>query len=133
MGRDKPLTLVKKGSQRGCGRSATAEAAGSTPCTFTWRSTCVCGVAERQAGVRARGTPDDTGKEDVVALDPSEEVVISRRFRTFTGPYVAHCHNLAHEDHNMMFGWEILPCKGLAGTARVERLIGRGHGYRTQR
>jgi FtsP/CotA-like multicopper oxidase with cupredoxin domain len=53
--------------------------------------------------------PDDTGKEDVIALDPSEEVVISRRFRTFTGPYVAHCHNLAHEDHNMMFGWEILP------------------------
>jgi FtsP/CotA-like multicopper oxidase with cupredoxin domain len=53
--------------------------------------------------------PDDTGKEDVVALDPSEEVVISRRFRTFCGPYVAHCHNLAHEDHNMMFGWEILP------------------------
>jgi FtsP/CotA-like multicopper oxidase with cupredoxin domain len=55
--------------------------------------------------------PDDTGKEDVIALDPSEEVYISRRFRTFTGPYVAHCHNLAHEDHNMMFGWEILPPK----------------------
>jgi FtsP/CotA-like multicopper oxidase with cupredoxin domain len=53
--------------------------------------------------------PDDTGKEDVVALDPSEDVVISRRFRTFVGPYVAHCHNLAHEDHNMMFGWEIVP------------------------
>jgi FtsP/CotA-like multicopper oxidase with cupredoxin domain len=52
---------------------------------------------------------DDTTKEDVIALDPSEEVVISRRFRTFVGPYVAHCHNLAHEDHNMMFGWEILP------------------------
>jgi FtsP/CotA-like multicopper oxidase with cupredoxin domain len=50
---------------------------------------------------------DDSGKEDVIALDPSEEVVISRRFRTFCGPYVAHCHNLAHEDHNMMFGWEI--------------------------
>jgi FtsP/CotA-like multicopper oxidase with cupredoxin domain len=55
--------------------------------------------------------PDDTGKEDVVALDPSEEVYISRRFRTFTGPYVAHCHNLAHEDHNMMYAWEILPEK----------------------
>jgi FtsP/CotA-like multicopper oxidase with cupredoxin domain len=52
---------------------------------------------------------DDTAKEDVIALDPSEETFISRRFRTFTGPYVAHCHNLAHEDHNMMFGWEILP------------------------
>jgi FtsP/CotA-like multicopper oxidase with cupredoxin domain len=53
--------------------------------------------------------PDDSAKEDVIALDPSEDTYISRRFRTFTGPYVAHCHNLAHEDHNMMFGWEILP------------------------
>src|SRR3954452_7172190 len=53
--------------------------------------------------------PDDSGKEDVVALDPSEDVVISRRFRSFVGPYVAHCHNLAHEDHSMMFGWDILP------------------------
>jgi FtsP/CotA-like multicopper oxidase with cupredoxin domain len=53
--------------------------------------------------------PDDTGKEDVVALDPSESTFVFRRFRTFAGNYVAHCHNLAHEDHNMMFGWSILP------------------------
>jgi FtsP/CotA-like multicopper oxidase with cupredoxin domain len=53
--------------------------------------------------------PDDTGKEDVVALDPSEDVVIFRRFRTFVGEYVAHCHNLTHEDHSMMFGWRIVP------------------------
>ncbi len=52
---------------------------------------------------------DDTGKEDVVALEPSEQTVIFRRFRTFLGNYVAHCHNLAHEDHNMMFGWTIVP------------------------
>ena len=57
----------------------------------------------------SRHYADDSSKEDVIALDPSEETVISRRFRTFTGPYVAHCHNLAHEDHNMMFGWEIVP------------------------
>ncbi len=50
---------------------------------------------------------DDIGKEDVVNLDPSEEVVLYRNFRTFTGRYVAHCHNLAHEDHAMMYGWEI--------------------------
>jgi FtsP/CotA-like multicopper oxidase with cupredoxin domain len=53
--------------------------------------------------------PDDTGKEDVVGLDPSEKVTFFRRFRTFNGNYVAHCHNLAHEDHNMMFGWSIVP------------------------
>ena len=57
--------------------------------------------------------PDDISKEDVVALDPSEEVVIYRNFRTFNGKgagarYVTHCHNLAHEDHAMMFGWKIV-------------------------
>jgi FtsP/CotA-like multicopper oxidase with cupredoxin domain len=50
---------------------------------------------------------DDTGKDDVVLMDPSENVIFYRNFRTFRGKYVAHCHNLAHEDHAMMFGWEI--------------------------
>jgi FtsP/CotA-like multicopper oxidase with cupredoxin domain len=53
--------------------------------------------------------PEDTGKEDVIALDPGETVKLYRKFRTFAGKYVAHCHNLAHEDHNMMFGWVIEP------------------------
>jgi FtsP/CotA-like multicopper oxidase with cupredoxin domain len=55
------------------------------------------------------GHPDDVSKEDLVALDPGEAVIIYRGFRDFVGPYVAHCHNLAHEDHAMMFGWEITP------------------------
>ncbi len=50
---------------------------------------------------------NDPGKEDVANLDEGESVTVFRRFRTFTGQYVAHCHNLAHEDHNMMFGWKI--------------------------
>jgi FtsP/CotA-like multicopper oxidase with cupredoxin domain len=55
------------------------------------------------------GHPDDKSREDLVALDPGESVIIYRGFRDFIGPYVAHCHNLAHEDHAMMFGWEITP------------------------
>ena len=55
------------------------------------------------------GHPDDTSREDVIALDPGESVIIGRYFRDFVGPYVGHCHNLAHEDHAMMFGWEIVP------------------------
>jgi FtsP/CotA-like multicopper oxidase with cupredoxin domain len=51
--------------------------------------------------------PDDRSREDLVALDHGESVIIYRGFRDFLGPYVAHCHNLAHEDHAMMFGWEI--------------------------
>ncbi len=53
--------------------------------------------------------PDDASREDLVNLDPSESVIVYRGFRDFVGPYVAHCHNLAHEDHAMMFGWEIVP------------------------
>jgi FtsP/CotA-like multicopper oxidase with cupredoxin domain len=60
-----------------------------------------------RAGTTAH--PDDVSREDLVALDPGESVVIYRGFRDFVGPYVAHCHNLAHEDHAMMFGWEITP------------------------
>ncbi len=53
--------------------------------------------------------PDDASREDLAALDPGESVIVYRGFRDFTGPYVGHCHNLAHEDHAMMFGWEITP------------------------
>jgi FtsP/CotA-like multicopper oxidase with cupredoxin domain len=55
------------------------------------------------------GHPEDVSREDLVALDPGESVILYRGFRDFVGPYVAHCHNLAHEDHAMMFGWEITP------------------------
>ncbi|MFC9350531.1 multicopper oxidase family protein [Arthrobacter sp. NPDC057013] len=55
------------------------------------------------------GHPDDASREDTVALDPGESVIIYRGFRDFTGPYVGHCHNLTHEDHAMMFAWEITP------------------------
>jgi FtsP/CotA-like multicopper oxidase with cupredoxin domain len=53
------------------------------------------------------GHPDDASREDLANLDPGESVILYRGFRDFTGPYVAHCHNLAHEDHAMMFGWSI--------------------------
>jgi FtsP/CotA-like multicopper oxidase with cupredoxin domain len=50
----------------------------------------------------------DLGKTDTTALHENEEVHIYQRFRTFTGRYVTHCHNLAHEDHAMMFGWNVV-------------------------
>jgi FtsP/CotA-like multicopper oxidase with cupredoxin domain len=52
---------------------------------------------------------DDMMKEDVLALGEFSRIWIYRKFRTFHGKYVAHCHNLAHEDHAMIFGWEIIP------------------------
>ena len=64
---------------------------------------------DKDVTVTSPGNPDDISREDVIALDPGESVIIYRGFRDFVGPYVAHCHNLAHEDHAMMFGWEITP------------------------
>ena len=48
-------------------------------------------------------------------------MIIYRGFRDFVGPYVAHCHNLAHEDHAMMFGWEITPVAHRSLDARPAR------------
>ena len=50
---------------------------------------------------------DEAGQEDVIAMSPGEEITVYRKFRSFKGPYVTHCHNLAHEDDSMMFGWII--------------------------
>lgn len=57
----------------------------------------------------APATAEDRVKEDVVALGEGEEVAVYRQFRTFQGKYVCHCHNLAHEDHAMMFSWTVVP------------------------
>jgi FtsP/CotA-like multicopper oxidase with cupredoxin domain len=59
-------------------------------------------------GVADGKNADDVSREDVVALGPGEELSFYRNFRTFLRPYVTHCHNLAHEDHAMMFGWTIV-------------------------
>ncbi len=71
------------------------------------------------ATVPSADHPDDNSKEDLVNLDPNESVFVWRQFRDFVGPYVAHCHNLAHEDHAMMFGWEILPAPAVAPVANA--------------
>jgi FtsP/CotA-like multicopper oxidase with cupredoxin domain len=63
----------------------------------------------RDVTATSPGHPEDRSREDLVALDPGESVIVYRGFRDFVGPYVGHCHNLAHEDHAMMFGWEITP------------------------
>ena len=67
----------------------------------------------RNGPVTNEAQADDVGKEDTLQLH-EETVVIYRNFRTFPAfgqreaKYVAHCHNLAHEDHSMMFGFTIV-------------------------
>lgn len=47
-------------------------------------------------------------KKDVLRLDPLEEVQIFLRFRDFLGKYPIHCHNVSHEDHEMMLRFDVV-------------------------
>ena len=56
-----------------------------------------------------RLTPGELGWKDTVRVDPAATVRIIMRFDSFTGKYMYHCHNLAHEDHSMMAQMQVLP------------------------
>lgn len=47
-------------------------------------------------------------KKDVLRLDPLEEVQVFIRFRDFLGKYPIHCHNVFHEDHQMMLRFDVV-------------------------
>ena len=47
-------------------------------------------------------------RKDVLRLDPLEEVQIFLRFRDFLGKYPIHCHNVLHEDHEMMLRFDVV-------------------------
>ena len=52
--------------------------------------------------------PYEQSKKDVLRLDPFEEVQIFVRFRDFFGKYPIHCHNVVHEDHEMMHRFDVV-------------------------
>ena len=51
--------------------------------------------------------PHEAGRKDVYVLAPNDEVRFYMQFRDFTGKHVMHCHNMVHEDHEMMIRWDI--------------------------
>jgi FtsP/CotA-like multicopper oxidase with cupredoxin domain len=51
--------------------------------------------------------PYEQGWKDVVVLSPSERVRVVAKFAPHRGKYMMHCHNLVHEDHDMMTQFEV--------------------------
>ena len=49
------------------------------------------------------------GNVDVSALEPNGESEFFMKFRTFSGPFVFHCHVLEHEDMRMMHAFDPRP------------------------
>jgi FtsP/CotA-like multicopper oxidase with cupredoxin domain len=63
--------------------------------------------------IRHNGQPpplnetDGMARKDTVVMRKNESVDVYIKFRDFTGPFVAHCHNLEHEDHAMMLRFDV--------------------------
>ncbi|HEX9994923.1 MAG TPA: multicopper oxidase family protein [Acidimicrobiales bacterium] len=52
--------------------------------------------------------PEEVGWKDTVLVAPGETVRVIARFSGHRGRYVFHCHNLEHEDHDMMGQFEVV-------------------------
>jgi FtsP/CotA-like multicopper oxidase with cupredoxin domain len=55
-----------------------------------------------RSGVRVAPRPNELGPKDVVYVGENERVRLVMRFGPHEGRYMIHCHNLPHEDHDMM-------------------------------
>jgi FtsP/CotA-like multicopper oxidase with cupredoxin domain len=51
--------------------------------------------------------PYEKGWKDVVILNPFETVRVVAKFAPHRGKYMMHCHNIVHEDHDMMTQFEV--------------------------
>jgi FtsP/CotA-like multicopper oxidase with cupredoxin domain len=65
-------------------------------------------VLRRDGRVPPLTERDGVAKPDTVVLGPNSEVEVFFRFRDYCGPFMNHCHNLQHEDHAMMFRWDVV-------------------------
>ena len=53
--------------------------------------------------------PEWAGRKDTLSLLPGWKAEVLVRFRDFTGKYMMHCHQHAHEDHAMMIRFDVVP------------------------
>jgi spore coat protein A, manganese oxidase len=53
----------------------------------------------------------EQGWKDVVLVEPFEKVRVIASFNPQPGKYMFHCHNIVHEDHDMMTQFEVMACK----------------------
>lgn len=62
-----------------------------------------------RSGGKKRGVLpyEAVGLKDVVWLGPNEKVTVLARYAPWDGVYMFHCHNLIHEDHEMMAAFNV--------------------------
>jgi len=65
--------------------------------------------------------PHELGPKDVVYVGEGEKVRVIMRFENQQGRYMMHCHNLVHEDHDMMGQFLVGDDHGLHHPVRADR------------
>ena len=51
---------------------------------------------------------DGLARKDTIVLGPNSEVEVFVKFDNYRGPFVFHCHNVEHEDHQMMARFDVI-------------------------
>jgi FtsP/CotA-like multicopper oxidase with cupredoxin domain len=51
---------------------------------------------------------DGLAKKDTIVLGPNSEVEVFVKFDNYKGPFAFHCHNIEHEDHQMMARFDVI-------------------------
>jgi FtsP/CotA-like multicopper oxidase with cupredoxin domain len=60
-----------------------------------------------RSGGAGRVYPHELGPKDVVYVGEGETVKVLMKFGPHRGRYMVHCHNLPHEDHDMMHQFSV--------------------------
>lgn len=64
-------------------------------------------ILTRSGGKRSVLDYEKEALKDVVLLGENEKVTVIARYAPYDGVYMFHCHNLIHEDHDMMAAFNI--------------------------
>ena len=74
-------------------------------------------VLSRSGGARSSVMPYEAqGLKDVVWLAKNEVVRVEAHYAPWDGVYMFHCHNLIHEDHDMMAAFNVTSLAGFGYT-----------------
>jgi bilirubin oxidase len=64
-------------------------------------------ILTRTGGRRSVLNYESEALKDVVLIGPGETVTVIARYAPYDGVYMFHCHNLIHEDHDMMAAFNV--------------------------
>ncbi|CAD0092306.1 unnamed protein product, partial [Aureobasidium vineae] len=90
-------------------------------------------VISRTDGERQGVMPwEKTALKDVVWLNKNERVRVIARFAPWDGLYMFHCHNLIHEDHDMMVAFNVTKLADLGYSEKTSMLDPMEPAYRAK-